>query len=511
MFREIGKGPPPRPAAQKPMVGQKVVGRRSGHSSCESVGSFDALPQELRSLPPNLNMPRVPVVSNPIPHGGTPVSWPQGANPFPPTQFPNTQFPTTDPKLRQQLAHHLPQVPYGQPSAPLQITGPSPQQFQVRPAGGITPVHSQVNQSTTPQVLAQGYNPALWQQGGPIAGGYSVPPQMGQIPQNSIRPGLPGQPQVSMPNSLGQQMTYGIPQSSSVQQIIQGAPYQNFTTQPRQSFHSTTPRSAFPGQIFPPFPSGQVQPPMPGQAQQQSGLPSGYRPALFPHTQPQLGPPGQLTVSHPQGALIPGQVQSQSTLSNQFHPGQLPQNRPQPYMGYATTSFPSSQPQQIPAPHQVHPGSQVLLQAPLSQNSQVPFGPRPLSQSQMQPGAIPPQSNVYSFAPTHMGQQLTGQQTIPSQFNTMFNRPGGQPMCTPGQSQILGPQNVAYSSSGQAVAPVMDNPVPLSLGSTLIPTPSPVQVSTSNAAPPSSDSTAILDSLQNKVHNLSIQSQTNSH
>ncbi|KAF4100539.1 tyrosine-protein phosphatase non-receptor type 23b [Onychostoma macrolepis] len=481
--KEIGKGQPPRPAAQKPVVGQKVVGRRSGPSSLQSVGpsvaSFEDLPQELRSLPPNLNLPRFPVVSNPNPHGGTPVSWLQGPNPFPPTQFPNPQFPTTDPKLRQQLAHHLPQVPYGQPSAPLQIPGPSPQQFQVRPAGGITPVHPQVNQSTTPQMLAQGYNPALWQQGGPITGGYSVPPQMGQIPQNSIRPGLPGQPQVSLPNSQGQQMPTGMPQYSSVQQIIQGAPCQNFTTQPRQSIPSTTPRSAFPGQILPPFPPGQVQPPMPGQAQQQSGLPSGYRPALLPHTQPQLGPPGQLTVSHPQGALISGQVQPQSTLSNQFHPGQLPQNRP--YMGYAATPFPSSQPQQIPAPHQVHPGSHVLPQAPLSQNSQVPFGPRPLSQSQMQPGAIPPQSNVYSFAPTHMGQQ-----TIPSQFNTMFN--------------------VAHLSSGQAVAPVMDNPVPPSLGSTLIPTPSPVQVSTSNAAPPSSDSTAILDSLQNKVDNLCIQS-----
>ncbi|XP_016297488.1 tyrosine-protein phosphatase non-receptor type 23-like [Sinocyclocheilus anshuiensis] len=509
--KEIGKGPPPRPAAQKPVVGQKVVGRRSGPSSLESVGpsvaSFEDLPQELRSLPPNMNLPRVPVVSNPFHHGGTPVSWPQGANPFLPTQYPNPQFPTTDPKFRQQLAHHLPQVPYGQPSAPLQIPG-SPQQFQVRPAGGITPVHPQVNQSTTPQVPAHGYNPALWQQGGPIAvtGGYSVPPQMGQIPQNSIRPGLPGQQQVSFPNSLGHQMPSGMPQSSSFQQIIQGAPCQNFTTQPRQSIPSTTPTSAFPGQILPPFPPGQVQPPMPGQAQQQSGLPSGYRPALLPHTQPQLGPPGQLTVSHPHGALIPGQVQPQSTLSNQFHPGQLPQNRPQPYMGYAATSFPSSQPQQIPAPHQVHPGSQVLPQAPLSQNSQVPFVPRPLSQPQMQPGAIPPQSNVYSFAPTHVGQQ-----TIPSQFNTMFNRPGGQPMYTPGQSQILGPQNVAHSSSGQAVAPVMDNPVPPSLGSTLIPIPSPVQISTSNTAPPSSDSTAILDSLQNKVDNLSIQSQTNSH
>ncbi|KAK2887378.1 hypothetical protein QQF64_013494 [Cirrhinus molitorella] len=482
--KEIGKGPPPRPTAQKPVVGQKAVGLRSGPSSLESVGpsvaSFEDFPQELRNLPPNLNLPR-----GPVPHSGLPVSWPQGPSPFPPTQFPNPQFPSTDPKLRQQLAHHLPQAPYGQPP------GLQPQQFQVRPAGGITPAHPQVNQSTIPQVPP---HPALWQQahGGPVAvtGGYSVPPQMGQIPQNSIRPGLPGQPQVSLANSFGQQMPTGMPQSSSAQQIIQGTPCQSFTNQPRQSIPSTTPRSAFPGQILPTFPPGQVQPPMPGQAHQQSGLPTGYRPALHPHTQPQFGPPGQLTVSHPQ-------AQPQST---QFHPGQLPQSRPQPNMGYAATPFPSSQPQQIPAPQQVHPGSQMFPQAPLSQNSQVPFGPRPLSQ----PGAVPPQSNMYSFAPTHMGQQ-----TIPSQFNTMFNGPGGQPMHTPGQ--MLGPQNVAHSSSGQAVAPVMDNPVPPSLGSTLIPTPSPIQVSSQNQISTTSNvtptgSTTIMDSLQNKVDNLSIQS-----
>ncbi|RXN26323.1 tyrosine- phosphatase non-receptor type 23-like protein [Labeo rohita] len=491
--KEIGKVPPPRPAAQKPVIGQKVI---SGPSSVED------LPQELQSLPPNLNLPRGPVLSSSVPHSGPPVSWPQRASPFPPTQFPNPQFPTADPKLRQQLAHHLPQAPYGQPSAPMQIPGTPPQQFQVRP-------HPQVNQLTNPQVPAQGYNPALWQQphGGPVAtGGYSVPPQMGQIPQNSIRPGLPGQPQVSLANSFGQQMPTGMPQSSSVQQIIQGTPSQSFTNQPRQSIPSATPRSAFPGQILPPFPPGQVQPPMPGQTHQQPGLPSGYRPALLPHTQPQFGPPGQLTVSHPQGALIPGQAQAQPQ-STQFHPGQLPQNRPQPNIGYAPTSFPSSQPQQIPPPHQVHPGSQMFPQAPLSQNSQVSFGPRPLSQ----PGAVPPQSNIYSFAATHMAQQPMGQQTIPSQFNTMFNGAGGQPMCPPGQNQILGHQNVAHPSSGQAVAPVMDNPVPLSLGSTLIPTPSPIQVSSQNQISAASNatptgSTTILGSLQNKVDNLSIQS-----
>lgn len=510
--KEIGKGPPPRPAARKPVVGQKVVGSRTGPSSLESVGpsvaSFEDLPQELQSLPPNLNLPRGPVLPNPVPHGRTPVSWPQGESPFPPTRFSNPQFPTTDPK--QQLSHNLPQnqAPYGQPFAPMQIPGLPPQQFQARSAGGMTHVHPQVNQSNTPQVPSQGYNPALWQQahGGPIAvtGGYSVPPQMGQIPQNSIRPGLPGQPHVSLPNSLGQQMPTVMTQSSSVQQIIQGTQSQSFTTQPRQSMPSTTPRSAFPGQILPPFPPGHVQPPMPGQTQQQSGLPSGYQPTLVPHIQPQHGLPGQMT-SHSQGAPILGQAQTQP----QFHPGQLPQNRPQPYMGYAATSFPSLQPRQIPAPQQVHPGSQIFPQAPLSQNSQIPGGARPLSQPQMPPGAVPPHSNMYSFAPTHMGQQ-----NIPPQFNNMFNGPGGQPMYIPGQNQILGPQNVSHPSSGLAAAPVMDNPVPPSLASTLIPTPSPVQVSSQNqiSTPrpgvPSSftSSAAPADFLQNKVDNLSIQS-----
>ncbi|XP_056335903.1 tyrosine-protein phosphatase non-receptor type 23b [Danio aesculapii] len=501
--REIGKGSPSRPTAQKPVVGQKVVGPRPGSSSLESVSpsiaSFKNHPLELQSLPLNLNLPQ-----------GA-----QGTNQFPSAPFLN-QITITDPKLRQQGARHLPQnlVPYGQPATPVQTPGLPPQQFQVRPAAGI------------PQLPAQEYNPAIWQHthGGHIAatGRYSVPPQMGQIHQNSIRSTLPGQPQASLPNSLGQPILTGMPQSSSVQQI--GS--QSFTPQPIQSISSTTQRGAFPGQILPPFSPLQVQPIMPGQTQQQSGLPSGYQPMLLPQTQPQLGTSGQLTASQPQGALISGQTQPHSNLSNQTHPGQLPQNRPQQYMGYPTTSFPSSQPLQISAPQQIHPRSQLFPQAPLSQNSQVPYGPRQLGQPQMPLGAIPPQ-NMYAFAPTHIGQQPMGQQPVPPQFNAMFNGSGRQPMHTPGQGQLLGPQQLAYPPSGQTVVAVMDNPVPPSLANTLIPTPSPLQVSsqsqtttpmssfatqnfkpqTTNAAPMNInnlDSTTVLDSVQSKVDNLSI-------
>lgn len=517
--REIGKGSPSRPTAQKPVVGQKVVGPRTGPSSLESVSpsiaSFKNLPLQLQNLPPNRNLPQGP----------------QGPNQFPPAPFLN-QIPMTDPTLR-----HLPQnlVPYGQPSAPVQIPGLPPQQFQIRPPAGITPVHPQVNQSAIPQVSAQGYNPALWQQahGGHVAatGGYSVPPQMGQIHQNFIRSTLPGQPQAPLPNSFRQPIQTGMPQSSSAQQIVQG---QTFTTQSIQSIPSTTQRGVFPGQNLPTFSPIQVQPIMPGQTQQQSGLPTGYHPMLLPQSQPQLGPSGQITVSQPQGALISGQAQTHphSSLSNQAHPGQLPQNRPQQYMGYATTSFPSSQPLQVSAPQQVHPRSQLFPQVPSSQNSQVPFGLSQLGQPQMTPGAIPPQNNMYPFTPTQGSQQPMGQQPVPPQFNPMFNGSGGQPMHTPGQSQLLGPQHLAYPSSGQTVVAVMDNPVPPSLANTLIPTPSPFQVSsqsetttpkpdmptssfstqnfkpqTTNAAPINMnnlDSATVLDSVQNKVDNLSI-------
>ncbi|XP_051948770.1 LOW QUALITY PROTEIN: tyrosine-protein phosphatase non-receptor type 23-like [Xyrauchen texanus] len=511
--REIGKTPPPRSTGQKPVVGQKVLGSRSGPSSLEAVGpslphfgAGEDLPQELRSLPSNMNFARG-------------------------TLFPNPQFPNTDLMLRQPLAHHLPpnHAPYGQasglpqPSAPLQIPR-LPQQFQARSAGGVTPVYPQVNQLTASQMPTQGYNPALWQQGHsePIAvsGGYTVPPQMGQMPQNLIRPGLPG-PQESMPNSLGQQMPTGMPQSSSAQPVLQGTSYQSVTPQPGQSAPSTTPRNAYPGQILPPFQPGQYQPSRPVQAQQQSDFPTSYRPVLVPHTQPQHGLPGQIKVT-----------QSQSGPSNQFHPGQLPQNRTQPYMGYAPTSFSSSQTQQLSAPiqnpQQVQPGSQIFPHVPFSQNSQITFGPHPSTHPTMPPGAVPVQGSMYSFASPHMGQQ-----TIPPQFNSMFNGTGGQPMYTPSQSQICGPQNVARPLSGQAVVPVMDNPVPPSLASTLVPAHiSPQsQISTTKPDIPSSsleiqnlepqttssaalplevvsDSTSFLDSLQNKVDHLCIESQS---
>ncbi|XP_057211388.1 tyrosine-protein phosphatase non-receptor type 23b [Triplophysa rosa] len=469
--KEIGKGQPPK-LGQK--GGQRVPVPRSSPSSLEAVGPSVApfiarqdLPQEMRCFPPNTNFAGGPVLPNPSLHGGSPLTWPQGANPFPSTRFPTPQVPNTDSKPTQ-LPHHLPQnhITY------VPSTG-IPQQFQVR---GTAPVYLQANQPTTSQVPTQGYNPALWQQppSGPVAvsGGYTVPPQLGQMPQNCFRPGVPG-PQVSMPNTFGQ------PQSSSAQQIIQGAPYQ------RHNIPPNAPRHAFPGQILPPIQPGQFQP------QQQSGLPPGYRPALGPHTQPLHG---QFTASQPPGAFF---NQHQSSLSNQFHPGQLPQGRPQPYMGCPPTSFPSSQPIS---------GSQNFPQVTLSQNAQIPFGVRPSNLPQMPQGALPPQTNMYSFGPPQVGQQ-----TIPPQFNTMPNGTGRPAMYTPSHSQIPG------SLSGQSAVPVMDNPVPPSLANTLIPTPTPAHVSASepdkinpqgSRRENTSGSSTILDSLQNKVDNLSIASQS---
>ncbi|TRY65701.1 hypothetical protein DNTS_005550 [Danionella cerebrum] len=466
--REIGKGGPPRPS---PMVRHNVAPRIQP-SSLETVGpsvtSIGDRLQELQSIVPNQ-----PQVS-------------QGTNSFPPPHFLN-QIPITDPNMKQQRGHRFlqNQTPYVQPSAPVQIPGLPPQQFQIRSAGGSIPVHSQINNPPASQV------PALWQQPHPhgtsVPGGYFVPPQMSAIPQNSIMPGLTTQ---QMPNCLGQPRPAAIPQSSTVQPVVQG---QSFTTQPRQGIPSTT-QSAYPGQIHPPFPALQVQSLAAGQT---SGLSTGFRHVMLPQNQPQPGLPGHLAVSQPQGAILPGQVPNQPC-----HP---PENKAHPYIGYPPTSFPT------PTAHQALPRSQIHPQACVSQNVQVPF-----AHPQIPPGAIPPQRNMYSFPPTHISQPSMGLQPIPTQFNATLSGPGGPHMYTPG------PQNVALPSSGQgqAVTPVMDNPVPPSLASTLIPTPSsslqsqkctPTRNMSSSLGTQCSEPTdqigtsTSLDSLQNNVCNLSLE------
>uniref|UniRef100_W5LSE8 Protein tyrosine phosphatase, non-receptor type 23, b n=1 Tax=Astyanax mexicanus TaxID=7994 RepID=W5LSE8_ASTMX len=336
--KEVGKGPPARPTAPKPVLGNKVSSSgSSGPSSLEAVGpsampfSCEDLPQELRCIPPEMNAPS---------RGAVPLTWPPGAAPMP--QFNQAHF-----------GYIL------------------PQHFQPGGTQGGAPVRPP-NLQNAPQVPPQGYMPVPWQQtpGAP----YTGPP----------RPNLPGQ-QVPMPvGQFPQQMPTVFPQTSSAQQIPPGTQYP--VPQPRQSRTSQIPTNAIPAQHQPPSSPGQFQPMMPGQGQPQQGPAPVYWPSMPPQTQPQPGVPVQA-----QGPPLSGPP-------NQFLPGPPLQNQPQPQMGHVPPFFPPAQSQQIPGSFQRMPFSQNP-QIPVAYHSSIPhqMPPGAVPPSNAQPG--PPQTQQFMGQP----------------------------------------------------------------------------------------------------------------
>ncbi|XP_072532592.1 tyrosine-protein phosphatase non-receptor type 23b [Salminus brasiliensis] len=476
--KQVGKGPPARPTAQKPVLGNKVPSSGSGPSSLEAVGpsaipfSREDLPLELRSFPPDLASAGGSALPNIPNHSAVPLSWPPGAAPFAPNPFPNQRTP--------QLSHvsqaHFGQAPGIPPSAaPLQPPGSGyilPQQFQPGAPRGSTPVPS--NPQNTSQMPPQGYMPAPWQQAPSapfpvVPGGYTgLPQQTG--PQSAPRPNVPGH-QVPMPGGhFPQQMQTGLPQTTSAQQIPPGSQYP--VPHPRQSRSSQIPTAAFPGQNQPPIHPGQLQPMMPGQGQPQQGPAPLYWPSMAPQTQSQPGLPAQ-PVLQPQRAALPVQAQGQphSGPVNQFFPGQPPQNQPQVPMSHVPPFFPAVQSQQMPGSFQ-NPNKQAPVPQTTPQNPQMPYIYHPSNHHQMPPGPVPPNSAQAGPPHTHY---VMGQPSVTTQFNPMFQQP-----VRPPQTQNLQPQNIP-SSSGPVV-PVMDNPNPPALAGIL--TPSPAQPLPQNQAIP---------------------------
>ncbi|XP_049331506.1 tyrosine-protein phosphatase non-receptor type 23b [Astyanax mexicanus] len=446
--REVGKGPPARPTAPKPVLGNKVSSSgSSGPSSLEAVGpsampfSCEDLPQELRCIPPEMNAPS---------RGAVPLTWPPGAAPFAPNLFPNQRMPQFN-------QAHFGQAPGVPPSAaPLQPSGYIlPQHFQPGGTQGGAPVRPP-NLQNAPQVPPQGYMPVPWQQtpGAP----YTGPP----------RPNLPGQ-QVPMPvGQFPQQMPTVFPQTSSAQQIPPGTQYP--VPQPRQSRTSQIPTNAIPAQHQPPSSPGQFQPMMPGQGQPQQGPAPVYWPSMPLQTQPQPGVPVQA-----QGPPLSGPP-------NQFLPGPPLQNQPQPQMGHVPPFFPPAQSQQIPGSFQ---------RMPFSQNPQIPIAYHSSIPHQMPPGAVPP-SNAQPGPP--QTQQFMGQPPATTQFNPMF-QPVRPPQ--PPSTQNFYPQNIP-SSTGP-VTQVLDNPNPPALADILTPSPAQRPGNVLNPSP--------MEPVQDKMGKLGISSQ----
>lgn len=467
--REVAKVPPPRPTAQKPVLGNKTPGPQTGTSSMEaSVSSFSLgqdVPQKLHTLPPAMALARGPPLPNTGPHGPTPLTWPPGAARPP---FSNQGMPQYTPTK---------QPPYGQvsgvPQPMVPIQPPSsyavPQQFQPGPSRGMTPVPPQINPQNTSQVPHQGYIPAPWQKSPNVpfpivSANYPMSPEMGQP---AARPGLPGH--VLMCGGQGQYMQPSMPQSSSAQQVTPGTQYQGFPQQPGHGITSQAPRVAFLGQNQPSSHPGQFQPPVPPQSHSQPIPTTAY----WPQSQPGLPTqPGLLSVTQ---TSLPGEAKVQPFSPgpvNQFHPGQSTQNQPQAQMGHVLPSIPSSQPQQVPGSFQntnkQTPISQPTTQVPFSQNPLMPFTYHSSDNSPMPQRIALPGGNMYfqggtphSQAQPLPAQNMSQQPTTP--FSPMFQA------VNPLQNQNIPPQNTL--SSGPITVPVMDNPNPPALTGILTPSP----------------------------------------
>lgn len=487
-YREVARGPPARPSAQKPVLSAKAPSSGCGPSSLEAAGPsvipcrLGDLPQELRSLPPDMALAGGSAFPNIRPYGAVPLTWPPGAVPFAPTPFPNQRMP--------QLAHYN----YGQATGVLPPTAPpqGPRSGHILPSRGGTPVPP--NPQNTFQMPPQGYMPAPWQQ----APSSTVPSQIG--PQAVARPSLPRHqtpmPSGQFPHPVGQQMQTGLPQSASAPQIPPGIQYS--APQPGQGLSSQTPVAAFSGQIQQPIHPGQFRPMMAGQGQPQPS-PTHYN--WPPQTQSQTGLPVQ-PGPQSQRAPLPVQAQGQPHFGspNQIYPGQLPQNQPLTHMSHILPPFPSSQPQQMPGSflntNQQAGAPQTTTQIPFSQNAPMPFTYNPSNQPQIPPGSALPY-NVPAGAPHN--QHGMGQQPVNTQFNPMF-----QPVRP--QNQNLS-QTIPSSSSGPAV-PVMDNPNPPAFDGILTPSPS-QRLPQNQAALVGHEPHGAVnpDVLNNKLDKLSISSQ----
>ncbi|KAJ8290819.1 hypothetical protein GJAV_G00017930 [Gymnothorax javanicus] len=503
--REVQKKTPPRPTAPKPPL-QKKTSDVDPASSLEDpeLAQLSAailslggdLPEELRSLPPDVSLPGGAHSAGPsalLPGAGPSqtLPWPRfPANlPSPDVLARLQRFPTPQPRGFPPNLPHLPQphlsrqpFPPGPQHPAVSSYGVPPPQLQPGPPGGAVPVRPSTTTVDSVQTPIASYTPAPGQAVArqpivPTTGGYAVPvSQMGHFPQYPPQPGVPIHPQQPYPQAPGQFPRYQPPPGhgpapvqpqpqppSSVSQGPHPAPRlqcPQYTAQPRQPMPPHFQQPAFPGQLPPQVHPGmplQPQPGymvpaslasqphiMPGPHPPQTHLPAVSQPQLPPHAHhPQMPPASQaqLPPHVPRPQMPPtSQVQLPPHVPRpQMPPAsqtQLPPHVPHPLMPHASQA-------QLPPHafnHQMPPASQVQLppRGPLAQmppTSQVQLPPRgPLAQ--MPPASqphMPPGQPALPQGPMRMPQQ-----PVPPHSGVMCY-PGNAPMiphqATPGAPQ----------------------------------------------------------------------------
>uniref|UniRef100_A0A3B3QIR0 Tyrosine-protein phosphatase non-receptor type 23 n=1 Tax=Paramormyrops kingsleyae TaxID=1676925 RepID=A0A3B3QIR0_9TELE len=351
-LRELQKKAPPRPTAPKPPL-QKKPSEMDSSSSLEDpeLAQINAailslggdVPEELRSMPPDMSFPvvgrvgaRPPGPDTFLPGGGAVPSlhWPiAGSAPyaqlprFPPQPAPPGSLPQPP---------HTSQPHFPQPSP---VPGYAHPQSQPCPPGGAVVVRPSTTTVDSVQTPIPSYAPTLRHAMPPITStGYMPPPQMGHFPQYPPQARMPpqGYPQPQAPFPLQPPQVQGLPAppprpgyppphvmsgSHPVPPASQAqvSPYSGQTPMPRATIPPHQPQ-------LPPA-SGPAQHPLP------HGILHSVPPGVLLHQpqQPQL--PSVSVPSKPQ--LPPGVLQPPSMMSPS----------PSPRMSSSTDDLLSSSPE----------------------------------------------------------------------------------------------------------------------------------------------------------------------
>ncbi|XP_067304426.1 tyrosine-protein phosphatase non-receptor type 23 isoform X2 [Pseudorasbora parva] len=509
MERELKKKAPQRPTAPKPAQkkGQCVDPAISDDPELAELSAAilalgGDLPEELRSMPPEL---AIPPSSHPATLSGANASsilrWPGAssamlfAQPRFPQSFPPpevlaqiSRFPPPQSFTQQQF----PQMPNPQVLPPPPVSGYCPPSSQNQPGPLVTPVRPSTTTVDSVQTPIPSYSPASVQavmpppgQHQPVSSVYAALPQMVHHAQY-MQPGVPmGQPPQAMPAPHPQPQPR--PQQIFAQQGGQSQPqpfYPSVQTQqqiprpltgPQPPQHTQPQFPQYIAQIRQPGPPNFQQP----QIQAQFGVPAthvqphqGYSPASFV---PKSQPPQVNTIT-------PGQMS---------HPGMPPQMPPcsQPVPPVSVSHLahvnqqmsPSSQP--VPSmsmPHLAHvnqqipPSSQPLPSVSMPHlahvNQQIP----PASQPQ-----APPVINHLPHAP-HPHIHPSSHHLGPAPH--MQIAPASKPMPPPQQPQMLAP-STHVSPPSHPQMPAVSQPLSHCSQSQIIPTHQPNQQPSYPAVP----------------------------
>lgn len=502
MERELKKKAPQRPTAPKPpqKKGQYVDPAISDDPELAELSAAilalgGDLPEELRSMPPELT---IPPSGHPATLSGAAASsilrWPGASSAllfaqprFPPNLPPPevlaqiSRFPPPQSFTQQQF----PQMPNPQVLQPPPVSGYCPPSSQNQPGPSVTPVRPSTTTVDSVQTPIPSYSPASAQavmpppgQHQPVSSVYAALPQMAPHAQYMQQPGVPmGQPPQAMPAAHPHAQPR--PQQIFAQQGGQ--------SQPQPFYPSVPTQQQIPRPLTGPQPPQHTQPQFPQYIPQirQPGPPNFQQPQI----QAQFGAPATHVQPH-QGYAPASFVPKSQPPGQMSHPGIPPQMPPcpqpvppvsMPHLAHVNQQMPpSSQP--VPSmsmPHLVHVSQQI---PPSSQPLPNVSMPRLSHINQQIPPASQPQTPVINQLPHAPHPHIHPSSHHIGPAPHMQIPPASKPMPPPQQPQMLAP-STHVSPPSHPQMPAVSQPLSHCPQSQIIPTHQPNQQPSYPAVP----------------------------